>query len=112
MARLVGKLDDLVLNRGAVARTDPFDLSGIERRLRNVRANRVVNLLGRIADVAVDLLLLETVSSKREWHWRFVAGLWLKRTPVDRSAVQSWRRSRLEATNRKTEPFQSFGKLN
>src|SRR5262249_5373952 len=53
MARLVGKLHDLVFDRRTIPRTNSLDLSRIQRRLCDVLSNCVVNTLRRIADVAL-----------------------------------------------------------
>src|SRR5215216_6874535 len=98
MTRLVRKLYDFVFYRWAVSRTDAFDLPRIERRLGEVRSNRIMHLFGRVADIALDLFLLQTVSRKRERHRHFIARLRLERAPVNCSAIQPWRGSGLQAT--------------
>ena len=47
---------DLVLERRAVARADAADLAVEERRLADVRAHELVDALGRVQQVAVDLI--------------------------------------------------------
>ena len=105
MAGLVRKLYDLVLDRRAVPRTNTFNLSRVKRRLGDVGANRVVYLFGRVADVAVDLFLLETIRRKRKRHRYLIARLRFERVPVNGPAIEPRRRSGLEATNRKAETF-------
>src|SRR6185295_4593409 len=103
MSRLVGKFYDLVFNRWAVSRADAFNLSRVKRRLGNVGTDRVVYLFSRVADVAIDLFLLETIRRKRKRHRKLIARLRFERVPIDGSAVESWRCSCLQATDGKTE---------
>src|SRR5271170_3110 len=55
MAILIGKLDDLILNRRTVARTNPFNLTAVQRRSRNILANDRVSFLRRVGNVAGNL---------------------------------------------------------
>src|SRR5215208_6055008 len=100
MPRLIGKLYDLVLDRGAVSRTHTFNFSGIQRRFCEVLADRVMYLSGRVADIAVDLFLFETVSGKRERHRCSVARLRFERAPIDCAPIQSRRSSGFQSTDR------------
>ena len=45
--------------------------------MSEVRPNRIVHLLGRVADIALDLFLIETVSRKRKRYRHLIARLWL-----------------------------------
>ncbi|MNY51017.1 hypothetical protein D3C86_1865740 [compost metagenome] len=58
MAFLVGKAMDLVFDRRAITRADPFDLtgSGIHRRTVEVRGNDFVGARIRVGNPAADLL--------------------------------------------------------
>src|SRR5688572_21596842 len=111
MARLIGELYNLVFDRRTVPRPYASNLSRIERRLSDVLANRVVNTLGRIPDIALDLFLRDFVGRERKWHRRTVIGLRFESAPVNRAAIESRRRSRLQTAHRKTEILQSLGQL-
>src|SRR5262249_21757239 len=55
MAFLVRKANDLVLERRAVPRPDPLNLTIEQRRLREVRANEIANPIVGVNQIAVDL---------------------------------------------------------
>src|SRR6266852_9475331 len=105
MAILLCKFHDLVFDRGAVSRSHTFDLTRIKRRLMKVLSNRFVYIGRRIADVAIHLRLFDLVGRKRECDWPLVRLLTLEGVPVDRSPVQSRRRSRFESADRKAKTF-------
>src|SRR3954466_7130090 len=85
---LIRELYDLVLYRRTVTRADALDLSGIEWRLVYVRPYSVVNFFGRIANEALDLILLDTLCRKRKGHRVLVRRLRLQTIPVARTALQ------------------------
>src|ERR1700752_190041 len=95
VARLIRELDDLVLDRGTVAWADTLYLAGIQRRLGNILANRIVNLRRRIADITFDLALIEAVCGKRKRHRGFIARLGFESAPVDGSSIKTGRGSGL-----------------
>src|ERR1043166_7243618 len=112
VARLIGKFNDLVFDRRAIARPDAFDLSGIKRRLGYICTNRVVHLFSCVTDVAVDLLLVETIGRKRKRHGYLITRLRLERVSIDRSAVQSRRGPGFQSANWEAEALECFRKLN
>ena len=61
---LIGKLDDLILYRGAVTGADAFDLAAIERGARNRLAQDAASLLGGVADVALNLKTVDSFGKK------------------------------------------------
>src|SRR6266498_2255232 len=91
---LIPELNYFVLNRGAVPRTDASNLSRIKRRLMEILPNCFVQLFCRVADIASDLSLFDSVSRKRKCHGPFVCLLTLKSTPVDGPSIDSGRRPR------------------
>src|SRR5690349_14979801 len=109
MPRLIRELNDLVFDRGAITRADTFDCSGVQRRLGQILPNRIVYLGRRVADIAVDLLLLDAIGGKGKRYRNLVAGLRFERLPIDSSAVQPWRRARFQSAHRKPRPLERFG---
>src|SRR6266576_5716257 len=105
MSILICKCDDLVFDRGAIARSHTFDLTGIKRRLMKILSNRFMYIGGCVADVAIYLRLFDLVCRKRECDWPLVRRLTLEGVPIDGSAIQPGRRSCFEPADRKTEPF-------
>src|SRR5213076_373253 len=63
------------------------------------------------ADVTVQLFLRDFISRKRERNGLFIGGLWLKRAPINRSAVESRRRASLQSSDAKAQLLQRFGKF-
>ena len=55
MPRLVGEADDLVLDRGAIARAPALDLAGIHRRAMQIAPDQLMGRRCRRGDVAGDL---------------------------------------------------------
>ena len=108
MPVLVGKLDDLVLDRRAITRPDTFDLSRIKRRLVQIIADRLMQSVARISDKALDLRLLDLFGRERKCNRLFVRRLRLKCIPVDRSAIKPRRRSGLQTSDRKPMILKGF----
>src|SRR5215831_11187262 len=110
MARLLAELDDLVLDRRAVARSDSFDVSAIERRFVQVAPYHVVDRLVRIADEAFDLRAVYRIGLERERNGALVAGLPLELSVVDRAAVQPWRSPGLQPAHAELNIANAGGK--
>jgi hypothetical protein len=71
----VRKAHDLVFERRTVARSDPADLTVEERRLVDVRANEIVDPLGRVQQMTGNLRPFDGVGLERERSGRLVAVL-------------------------------------
>src|SRR5262249_16046357 len=69
----VSKADDLVLERGAIARPFAAHLPGIHRRAVNVVANDPMSRSVRAGDAALDLRVLNTFGQGRTRLWRFIS---------------------------------------
>ena len=63
---LVGKFDDLVFDRGAIARADAVDLAAVHRRAMHVFADDAVRFLRGVGDVARHLLLRDLAGAEAE----------------------------------------------
>src|SRR6185436_13350413 len=99
MTVLVGKLNNLVLNRRAIAWSYALNLPGIEWRLVKILSYRFMKTICRVADVTLNLSLLNSFSGEGEGNRMFIRTLTFKRIPVNRSAVQPWRCTCLQSTN-------------
>jgi hypothetical protein len=66
-----------------------------------VPSDGVVKPLICVANVTLNLRLLNTICRKGKGDWTFVRILGLKRLPVNRSAIQPGWCSRFEPANRK-----------
>ncbi|MEY9611533.1 hypothetical protein ABIF21_004407 [Bradyrhizobium elkanii] len=106
MAVTVAEADDLVLDRGAIARSGALDLTGIHRRAMHIGPDHLMGRGRRPGDAALDLRRRNPVSHDRKRLRRLVSGLHFDRGPVDRSAVEARRRSGLEPAERKPCPFE------
>src|SRR5712691_7970200 len=104
--QLVGKLDDLVFDAGAVARANGLDLAGIHRRAMHIFCNDAMRLSRSKSDVARHLLLFDFFSAKAEGRRIGIAGLHLKACPVNRAPVQARWRARLEPASAQTEKLE------
>src|SRR6185312_11733311 len=71
-----------------------------------VLPNRLMQLRDGIADVTIDLLLIDAIGRERERDRILVWKLRLKSIPVDRAAVQPRRCSSLQSADWKSEPLQ------
>src|SRR5690242_21763936 len=89
--QLVRKLDDLVFNRRAVARTDGLNLPRVHRRAMNVLANDAVCFFGRERDVAWHLLLRDLLGAEAKRSGIIIAWLHGKARPIDGAAVEAGR---------------------
>ena len=93
----VGEPDDLVFDRGAVARAGALDLARIHRRAVEVGSDQVVDGGIGVGDVAVELRLRSTrIGEEREGDRLGIARLRLQAVEVDRASVEPRRRAGLE----------------
>ena len=101
MARLVGEAHHLVLDRRAIAWTDPLDAPCIHRRAMDVGANQLVRAFVGVGDVAVDLLQARearAIGGRRKRRGARVTTIGLKRLPTNGAARKTRRRPRLQTT--------------
>ncbi len=97
VAGLVREAHHLVLDRGAVARADPFDLAGVQRAAVQRAADDVVGALAGVGDPAVDLARVVVAAAQEGEHRpRIVPGLALEHCVVKAAAVDARRRAGLE----------------
>jgi len=94
---LVGKAHDLVLDRRAIAWPARLDLSGIHRRAVQVSADQLVYRFIGVGNVANELLLRDAFRGKAEGRGSGVAWLHFRFREINGSAIDSARRSGLEA---------------
>ena len=106
MAVALAEADDLVLDRGAIARAAALDLPGIHRRTMHVGPDDGVGGLGGAGDAALDLRILDAFGQRRERLRRLVAGLHLQARPVDGAAVEARRGAGLQPSERKADALQ------
>src|SRR5579863_6526061 len=97
MPRLIGKLDDLVFDGGAVPRTNSLNLPAIEGRPGDAVAEKLMRFLRRIGDIARYLLSLYLLGKKGERSWLRVSSLRLEARPINGSPIQPRRGPGLEA---------------
>ena len=94
---LIGKLDDLVLDRGAIASPDAVDLSAVHRRAVHVIADDAVSFRRGVSDVAWHLLLRNLAGAEAERSGIPVARLGGETRPIDGASVQTRGGSGFEA---------------
>ena len=94
VAVAIAEADDLVLDRGAIARPDALDLAGIHRRAMHVGADHLMGRRRGAGDAALDLRRRDPVGHHRKRLWRIIAGLHFDRRPVDGATIEPWRRAR------------------
>ncbi len=109
---LVGEADDLVLDRGAVARPPSGDLAGIDRGLVQIRPNNGMRRLGGTGDAAFDLTVRQASSHGAERLRRLVARVGPQGIPVDRAPVQPRRRAGFQPPQRQAQPVQGLRQPN
>ena len=107
---LVGKLDDLVFDRRAIARPDRLDLPAVHGRAMHVLADDAMRLRRGERDVAGHLLVVmrHAPGAEAEGRGIFVAGLHRELRPVDAAAVEPRRRAGLQAAAAQTKRLQRF----
>src|SRR5713226_3916908 len=96
---LVGKFNDLVFDRGTVARADRVNLAAVHRGTMDVLANDAVSFVGRERDVAGDLriVMCDAFGPETERRGIRVARLNLEGGPIDGAAIEAGRRAGLQA---------------
>ena len=109
MALALAELDDLVLDRRAVARSDAFDAAAVHRRAFQVVADHLVRSGVRVGDPAGNLRQRRLGGLVGERARRVVAGLDLQRVIVDGAAIDSRRGARLEPADLEAELHQPLG---
>ena len=105
---LVGKLDDLVFDGGAVARADGVDLAAVHGRAMDVVADDAMGFGRGVGDVAGHLRLGDAPGAEAERRGIGVAGLGLEAGEVDGAAVEARRGAGLEAAVAEAESFEAF----
>src|SRR5262249_59192624 len=110
VAVAVAELDDLVLDRRAVARPAAEDLAGIHWRAVDVLTDDPVGRVRGPGDAALDLRRVDARGEGRKRLRRVVPGLHLQARPVDAGALEPRRRSRLQPAEGKTEPVPPWGR--
>ena len=102
---LVGKLDDLVFNRRAIARADGLNLPAVHRRAVHVLADDAMRFGRSPGDVArhLRIMMRNALGAEAEWRWVGVSGLFLKPRPVDGAAIESRRSASLQAATAQAE---------
>src|SRR5688500_17770771 len=108
MAVLIGKLDNLVLDRRAISRPDTFYFSRVEWRLMQILTNLSMHTFGRIAYKTLNLRLFYPFRRKRERNWCLVAPLRFGSVPGHRPAIESRRSPRVESSHRKPMILKGF----
>src|SRR6185436_14219776 len=96
MMVLVCEFNDLIFDGWTIPRPDTLDLTAVERRTAHISADDVVDSFVRLRDVAAHPILQGARGSERKRRRFAVPFLRLKRGKINRAAVQSWRRSRLQ----------------
>ena len=110
MAVAIAEADDLVLDRGAIARAAALDLAGIHRRAMHIGPDHVMGRRRRPGDPALDLRRRDPVGHDRKRLRRIVAGLHFDRGPVDGRAIEPRRRAGLQSSERKAGPLEGSRK--
>ncbi len=107
---LVGKLDDLVFDRRAVARADRLDLSAVHGRAVHVFADDAVRLRRGPGDVAGHLRVVvrDALGAEAERRRIDVARLRREARPVDAASIEARRSAGLEAASAQAELLQGF----
>ena len=96
MGRLLGEPNDLVLDRGTVARTHSFDPAAVHGRTIQVGFDQFVGPLVRPGYAACDLSVHSSRRQIREVLRLLVRLLRLELVPIDGSPIEPWGRAGLE----------------
>ena len=105
----VAKPVDLILDRGAIARSRSINRSGKQRRAVEVGADRVMRFLGRAGYGAEDRGVRPPLSQCRHGPIIVVARLLFQRSPINRAAIQTRRRAGFQPRHRQIGSAQLFG---
>src|SRR6185503_8573360 len=111
MAGLLRKLNYLIFNRRAVTRSNAFDGARVERRFMKIGSDLFMQLFVCVAEIAIELILLDLFSRKRKGHRPVVRRLWLKSVPVNGSSVEARRRAGFQSSHRKAKPLEGLRKF-
>jgi len=110
VAVAVGEADHLVLDRGAVARTDALDLPGVQRRAVQRAADDLVGARGGVGDPARHLArVVLDPAQERHHRQRVVARLHLHHRVVQGAAVDARRRAGLQSFDHERPLAQARG---
>ena len=90
MRRLVGKPNNLVFDRRAIARADPINMAAIHGGSIKIGADNLMRFFVGVRNPAIDLRGIDTLGKERKQHRIIVSGLPSK-GPTDRAPVQPWR---------------------
>src|SRR6266545_4722313 len=88
MTVLIAEFDDLIFNGRAITRSNTPYLSRIQWRFMQVVTYCVMDLAGRVSYIATDLILLYSLSRKRERYRPFIRWLRLKEIPIYSACIQ------------------------
>src|SRR5579864_6015065 len=89
MSLTLAEPDDFILDRGAVARANAFDLPGIHRRAMQICSNDRVGCNRGAGNVAWTLWCGDTGGQIGKWNGRIIPGLSLQTRPINRSPVKT-----------------------
>ena len=92
----ISEPDDLILDRGAIARPTALNPAGIHGGAMDIVGDDAVRLGRRTRDVAVDLRRRNCRRQRRKRLRRVVAGLCFEHRKVDGRSVETRRRARLQ----------------
>ena len=114
MHLLVGKFDDLVFDRRAIARPDGLDLPAIHRRAVHVLADDAVGFGRGPRNVAGNLrvVMRHALGAEAEGSGVGIARLHREARPVDGASVKARRRSGLQPAAAQAELLQSLAEQN
>ena len=107
MSLAIGEADDLVLDRGAIARANALDLPGIHRRAVEIGADQSMARRRGPGNEAADLRDANFIRQKRKRLRRIIARLRLEAGPVDGLAIEPRRRAGLQPPHGKADPVQA-----
>ena len=113
MRALIGKPMNLVFNRGAIARPDPFDHAGKHRRAVEPTSDNGVGSFIRVGNPARPLLwvLLRVTQEGKHGYRLDITVLALTPGKVDAPGVKTWRRPGFQAPSRQLHRCQPLRQL-
>ncbi len=107
VAGFIGETDDFVLDGGAVARADTFDLTAIDGGLMQIIADDPVGIGGGFADPAGDLRIGDPLGKQAKRDGLGFAVIGGQIFPIDGGSRQAGRGAGFEATERQAEGAQA-----
>ena len=112
--QFVGKLDDLVFNRGTITRPRRMNLSAVHRRTMHVLANDAMRLFGGERDIArhLRIVMRNPPRSEAERSGIHISRLPLEARPVNRASVEPRRRPGLEPASAQAKLLERFAQQN